>query len=624
MAEAHWVYNPFDTHYHDPKTRNTQVVNKRISESYAFKTRPEYFDYIRRPISETNLEHSLQDRIYWESSASELASAATLLPSYPPQYVPCYPSNAEQIIRTSYLGRYTDSATWYFNANFSKDNFTVKYIIREIDLVGMHRMAKEKDAASIELVKDLYFLYFFRHRNLLHALFTYCEPQIFRMNTAFYRYLRLSEIAKKFQLSRTYSTCPSSAYISMCLLRALSFLHAQNVAHQNVNIQSVFVDFRGNAMLGEFKHVQVLSGNNPAELREGKGADIFGVGITLLDYILGNEAIFDIFPNPSSLNGFKSLFDKLVDMAPLRSTWKPEYARVVREITSYMNLRSILWEFINECTQTAENAPSADWLMDNHPFFKYYTADESFKIYRKMFVDKIFGSNLQIRPLLNPTKVSNKWQALSVNRLVKSFGKAPKPFEGHLPSTEYEFKKIFPDYVPQFQFKNDSSISVVFILHCDFYNPPARLEGQFFVGDEFSLYKMLIGLLELRVLNYIKHINSTKNPKWDYVNSPGQLFFPWDIFRLRASLDSMLTDATAHTTFVLSMFVAHSEVSLTRTFESDQETGIIKKTRSFILCKHKSKLSRTIEIQMKAMRTDLIAVADIELNEYIKTGRIDL
>jgi serine/threonine protein kinase len=244
--------NPF---YDDPADRKTSIASERRAEK-SIVPFDQYEKYANRPYSEVCTELPGSTRLFWEDCAREISYSSRLLPENPESLADKYPEDAAHIVRTKYLGKENPS-TWLFNGNYSKDNFAIKFIIKEIDLTKIHGTDwfTPQRTFITELVKELYMLFYFSHDNLQQALFCRTEPELFRMNIALPRTIPLIEISQKFALRYRYSetVCSSMQYVPICILRAIAYLHDCNITHNDVSISNCVVAGNGHVMLGGFQ-----------------------------------------------------------------------------------------------------------------------------------------------------------------------------------------------------------------------------------------------------------------------------------------------------------------------------------------------------------------------------------
>jgi len=159
-------------------------------------------------------------------------------------------------------------------------------------------------------------------------------------------------------------------------------------------------------------------------------------------------------------------------------------------------------------------------------------------------------------------------------------------------------KENVANIFPERRFRVGSEIKVSFILHTKLHEDATHYGGWFFVQSENSIFELLLELLELR-RNPCKIFPESKNLYWGAINISDRLYEPWDIFRIRTALDTMLLE-TAEDAFG----GGHTDICGENLFTR----------RDFALCDHPNKLPRKLVIEMTCLRDDIVICRDQERN----------
>uniref|UniRef100_A0A914XY92 Protein kinase domain-containing protein n=1 Tax=Panagrolaimus superbus TaxID=310955 RepID=A0A914XY92_9BILA len=257
---------------------------------------------------------SIGKQVAWADMSRELMSSARLLPSYPLKYKDKFPQDATKINRTKFLKKDSQLPIWWFNGNYSKDNCTFKFIVKEIDVSGIQgesvysQTGDKRYEGNIKLMKELYILHFFKHDNLQHAFFTRSEPKIFRMNIILPRSIPLLTVSTALKVQYHWKKCPSMPYVAVCILRAVAYLHARDIVHGNISIENCSYDSNGNVLLGGLNNI------DRCRLEDDMINDIWRVGTAVLDFVLETNDNGIDFPDYLCIEGYDSLDDKFLNI----------------------------------------------------------------------------------------------------------------------------------------------------------------------------------------------------------------------------------------------------------------------------------------------------------------------
>ncbi|KAI3422184.1 hypothetical protein GPALN_012717 [Globodera pallida] len=155
----------------------------------------------------------------------------------------------------------------------------------------------------------------------------------------------VSEFAAMGSLTRivTQRRMPEPLIATVCLqvLRALAFLHERRIVHRDVKSDSILIDSRGTVKLSDFGFCARLTMENPfrrsllgtpywlssqvaCKEKYGTDADIWSLGVTIFEMVLGEPPYFDLSP--------EAAVRKIIsDPAPRF----PEHANVSVELASF-------------------------------------------------------------------------------------------------------------------------------------------------------------------------------------------------------------------------------------------------------------------------------------------------
>uniref|UniRef100_A0A914Z9Q6 Uncharacterized protein n=1 Tax=Panagrolaimus superbus TaxID=310955 RepID=A0A914Z9Q6_9BILA len=167
------------------------------------------------------------------------------------------------------------------------------------------------------------------------------------------------------------------------------------------------------------------------------------------------------------------------------------------------------------------------------------------------------------------------------------FKSKSKLLEGDIPPSEYQSLIKNPSRC----FKKGSKVHVYFTIISEIYDPePIIYSGKIFVDCENSMFKLFCDLLTVFHDEFAYDPSKDETKFWHLLNSPGQLYFPWDIFRLRAAVHSLLVDAA----------------------NSGENTkiadGYLNAKRTFVLCNHKEKVSRRVQVEIDCSPDDVVNI----------------
>uniref|UniRef100_A0AC34FN67 Protein kinase domain-containing protein n=1 Tax=Panagrolaimus sp. ES5 TaxID=591445 RepID=A0AC34FN67_9BILA len=326
--------------YDEPKKHEVKIEKHREPEKRIEMERDEYRDYVIKPLSKTFSRAPKHTRIFWENASREMMSSARLLPSIPPR------ENfaATQIIRKQFIQEtditpYRNNSTWWFYGQYnlftqlwssSQQKFLngstmiKQVLIREIDLTSCYF-----DERNAGVLKELYLLHFFEHENLLYALATESEPNLFQLyllhffehENLFYAFatesepnlfrmhiisplsIPLPDLEVMSNLKHFWQRRPFYPYIPICILRALKYLHERGIVHKNVRTGACLFDSYGNVFLGAFHKIEI------SDQERRKSEDIWCLGTTILDQIFQRDHYYPTFPNPASVLPDQSLIE---------------------------------------------------------------------------------------------------------------------------------------------------------------------------------------------------------------------------------------------------------------------------------------------------------------------------